>query len=432
MIDALVSWILTIDWRATMFGFAFYYPIFMAWMWIIGGLWFYLRRERGHTETPRFEGSGAEVEPVSIVIPCHDEADQIEQTIRYALATHYPRVEVIAVNDGSQDATGAILDRLAESDARLRVIHFGANQGKAVALKAGTLAACSDYLVTIDGDALIHPHAVYWMMRHLTGGPRVGAVSGNPRILNRSTLLGKIQVGEFSSIIGLIKRAQRTYGRIFTVSGVITGFNRAALDSVGYWRADMVTEDIDISWRLQMDHWDIRFEPEALCYIYMPETLKGLWQQRLRWAQGGVEVMRRYGRGLFAWRQRRFWGVAIEYFTSLIWAYVMLAIAVLFCLGPFVPLPQQWRVATLLPQWNGLLLGATCLIQFLVSLYIDQRYERMGFLRHYFWVIWYPLLYWTLSTFTAVVAVPKTLLSSPCRRARWQSPDRGIQTDKDA
>jgi cellulose synthase/poly-beta-1,6-N-acetylglucosamine synthase-like glycosyltransferase len=52
----------------------------------------------------------------------------------------------------------------------------------------------------------------------------VGAVTGNPRIRNRSTLLGRLQVAEFSSIIGMIKRAQRVYGRIFTISGVIAGF----------------------------------------------------------------------------------------------------------------------------------------------------------------------------------------------------------------
>ena len=47
----------------------------------------------------------------------------------------------------------------------------------------------------------------------------------------------------------------------------------------------MITEDIDISWKLQLRHWDIFFEPRALCWILMPETLKGLWKQRLRWAQ---------------------------------------------------------------------------------------------------------------------------------------------------
>lgn len=116
--------------------------------------------------------------------------------------------------------------------------------------------------------------------------PHVGAVTGNPRIRTRSTLIGRIQVGEFSSIIGLIKRTQRIYGRVFTVSGVIAAFRRQALADVGYWSPDMITEDIDISWKLQLRHWDIFFEPRALCWILMPETLRGLWKQRLRWAQG--------------------------------------------------------------------------------------------------------------------------------------------------
>src|SRR5690606_1756376 len=110
--------------------------------------------------------------------------------------------------------------------------------------------------------------------------PRVGAVTGNPRIRTRSTLLGRIQVGEFSSIIGLIKRAQRTYGKVFTVSGVMACFRRSALHDVGYWDPHALTEDIDVSWRLEIRHWDVRFEPNALCWILMPETLQGLWRQR--------------------------------------------------------------------------------------------------------------------------------------------------------
>ncbi len=85
------------------------------------------------------------------------------------------------------------------------------------------------------------------MMHQLTSYPRVGAVTGNPRIINRSSILGKLQVGEFSSIIGLIKRAQRTYGRIFCVSGAIAGFRKTALDRIGYWSADMITEAHHVS-----------------------------------------------------------------------------------------------------------------------------------------------------------------------------------------
>src|SRR5690606_14590126 len=152
----------------------------------------------------------------------------------------------------------------------------------------GALAARSEYLVCIDGDALLAEDAVAYLVAPLIENPRVGAVTGNPRIRTRSTLIGRIQVGEFSSIIGLIKRTQRVYGRVFTVSGVVAAFRRSALDRVEYWSPDMITEDIDISWKLQLDHWSIFYEPRALCWILMPETLRGLWKQRLRWSRGGA------------------------------------------------------------------------------------------------------------------------------------------------
>lgn len=427
----LPAWHVSVSVRNAIFGFAFYYPLFMAWMWMVGGVWFYVRRERpahGHAdECPVLD----DPQPCSILIPMFNEHDNARDTVAYALATSYADFEVIAINDGSKDDTAEILDQLALENPRLRVVHLAENQGKAVALCTGAAAARHEFLICIDGDALLHPHAATWMMQHLTTGHRVGAVTGNPRILNRSTLLGRIQVGEFSSIIGLIKRAQRTYGSIFTVSGVIVGFRRAALHRIGYWNDDMITEDIDVSWRLQMDHWDIRYEPRALCYIYMPETVRGLWKQRVRWAQGGIEALQRHGRTLLTWKHRRFWGVAVEYAVSVIWAYAMLLIFILYFAGLVVNIPPEWNVYTLLPGWNGLVLGFTCLTQFLVSLWIDRRYERNRFGGNYFWVIWYPLLYWIMSMLTAVVSLPKTLLRKRGQRARWVSPDRGLRPADD-
>ncbi|CAG0925728.1 unnamed protein product, partial [Notodromas monacha] len=201
------------------FGFAFLYPLFMAWLWIAGGIWFYLKREYRENDVPQPSEHAC-----SILIPCFNEEDQVRETIKYAMQTQYPDFEVIAINDGSSDKTAEILDELQQTYSRLRVVHLAENQGKAYALKAGAMVSQHEYLICIDGDALLHPHAVLWMMHHLTRFPRVGAVTGNPRIINRSSILGKIQVGEFSSIIGLIKRSQRTYGRIFTVSGVLVGF----------------------------------------------------------------------------------------------------------------------------------------------------------------------------------------------------------------
>lgn len=418
-----IEWLLNLSVRDALFAFAFYYPLMMAWLWMIGGVWFYLRRELSTPALPYFDENAP---GCSIIIPCYNEEEHVAETIRFALATRYPTIEIIVINDGSSDNTQQIIEQLALEDSRIRIVQLASNQGKAFALRAGTMVSQHEYLVCIDGDVLLHPYTVHWMMDHLLSGPRVGAVTGNPRIINRSSLLGKIQVGEFSSIIGLIKRAQRTYGRIFTVSGAIAGFRKTALHRVGYWSENIVTEDIDISWRLQLDHWDIRYEAQALCYLYMPETLKGLWNQRLRWAQGGVEVLIKYRKALLHWQARRFWGVAFEYLLSVGWSYAMFTIFVLYFLGFVLPLSPEWQVTSILPQMYGLLLGITCLVQFILSLWMDRHYDQGRLLRNYIWVIWYPLLYWILSMLTTVVAVVKTVFKSSKKRARWESPDRGL------
>ena len=120
---------------------------------------------------------------ISIIIPCFNEEKNVEETIHAALAQRYENIEVIAVNDGSTDKTRAA-------------------------------AAKSEYLVCIDGDALLDRDAAAYIVEPMLYNPRVGAVTGNPRIRTRSTLVGKIQVGEYSSIIGLIKRTQRIYGNV--------------------------------------------------------------------------------------------------------------------------------------------------------------------------------------------------------------------------
>lgn len=411
--------------RGILLAFAFYYPLSMAWLWIFGALNYYVRRERkapiriNPPELPKWPKA-------TLVVPCHNEGDNVRDTIEYLAAQDYPDFEIIAVNDGSRDNTGAILDELTTVYPQLRVLHFPRNQGKAMGLRMAALASNSEYLICIDGDALLDSFATRWLVWHLVSGPRVGAVTGNPRIRNRSSLLGRLQVGEFSSIIGLIKRAQRTAGRIFTVSGVIAGFSRTALHQIGYWSTDMVTEDIDVSWRLQMDYWDIRYEPNALCWILMPETLSGLWKQRLRWAQGGAEVALRYFKSLLQWRRRRMWPVIFEYLLSVIWSYDMVGILVFGFLGLVVPLPSWLRIPNPLPTWFGAILGTTCIIQFLFSIIIDRRYEgRIG--RQFVWIIWYPLVYWLIGMLTTVVAVPKALTKRRGTRAVWESPDRGIQ-----
>jgi biofilm PGA synthesis N-glycosyltransferase PgaC len=405
-------------------GFVFYYPLFMSCLWMMGAAlfyWLYERDDPPYTE-PR---PLADTPPVSVLIPCFNEGSHARETLRHALALEYPDFEVIAVNDGSKDDTGAILEEAVRDNPRLRVVHLARNQGKAMALVTGSLLAKHEILVCIDGDALLDPHCAHWLVRHFVTDPHVAAVTGNPRIRNRSTLLGRLQVGEFSSIVGMIKRAQRSFGRLFTVSGVITAFRKSAVHQVGYWSADMLTEDIDITWKLQRAGWDVRFEPRALVWILMPESMRGLWKQRLRWATGGAQVLRKNVDVVLHPTQNHLWPLMLEMVLSLVWSYLLLAMFVLWLASLVIPHGLLPLIGSpLIPQRGGVLVGATCLVQFGLSKWLDSHYDR-GLGRNYYWMIWYPLAFWLINTGATVVGFARAISLGKGQRARWVSPDRG-------
>lgn len=408
--------------------FMFYYPLFMAYVWMIGALVYYWRWERNTRGTLSGPPMLSNYPPVSILIPCHNEADNIRETISYCLNQNYPDFDIIAINDGSRDETLTILMELAAEHPRLRIINLATNQGKAIGLRTAALLTEKEFLICIDGDALLAPDATAWMVRHFLDDAAVGAVTGNPRIRNRSTLLGRIQVGEFSAIVGMIKRAQRVYGRVFTISGVIGAFRQSALREAGYWSPDMVTEDIDISWKLQLAGWSIRFEPNALCWVLMPETVNGLWKQRSRWAQGGIEVLRRYFGAMWCWGSRRMWPLYAESVISTTWSFLVLGALLLLPLELFHETRRE-QLADLSPSWTSMLLSITCLIQFGASLWIDSRYERTtgGIARYYYWMIWYPIVYWLINVGTTVNGFFGALRKKRGQRAVWVTLDRGLR-----
>lgn len=402
--------------------FVYLYPLFMSFVWMIGALIFFNRIEQKMKIPPAMK----EYPFFSILIPCHNEEAQIIETVTNLLELDYPHYEIILIDDGSTDKTASILHELTEIHERVRAVYLKQNQGKGEALNVGCLVAKGDLILTIDADALLDPVALKWLAWHFERFPRVGAITGNPRVLNRTTLLGKIQTGEYASIIGLIKRTQRILGKVLTVSGVVAAFRKQALLSAGLWDKDMVTEDIDITWKLEKHFWDVRFEPRAVCWVLVPETLKGLWRQRLRWAQGGIEVLRKHVDIWQNWKQRRLWPVYIEYVFTTFWAYSFWILIFMWIGQEIFHLAYPLRLEPPIPpQWTGSILALTCVVQFSVSMYVDNAYEKK-FLKYLFWVIWYPFLYWAISAFAVVVAVPKALLRKKGSKAVWESPDRGF------
>lgn len=401
--------------------FVFVYPICMSIIWCIGSLYFYFRRELYDIKiNPYKENIDL---GISVIIPAHNEEMHIQDTILSILKSKYTKFEVLVMDDASTDKTYEKSLEIAEKYDNVRVIKLNQNKGKAMALNIGALAAKYELLLVIDADAILEPDAIIYLVRHFKYGPRVGAVTGNPRVRNRTNLIEKIQAAEYSSIIGLIKRAQRILGKVFTVSGVVVAFRKSAVFDVGLWDIDMITDDINITWKLEKKFYDIRYETQALCWTMVPHTLKNLWHQRVRWSQGGFEVLFKHKDVWTDIRNRRFWPVYIEYVLSGLWSYAFVITLIIVIIAQFIPIIDvefNWMAG-----WLGCLLTLMCLIQFTIAFFIDSIHEE-GLYKNLFYIIWYAVFYWLLSAFAVFIACPKVLLNykKKNRIAIWNSPVR--------
>ena len=412
---------MNLSWYEYLGVFVMLYPGVMAAYWTISGILYFVFFEN-RAETPDFDyADGAGMPMVSVLIPCFNEEDNLEDSIPHLLKLNYPNYELVFIDDGSRDATLEIIEKWAAREQKI-VALTQSNSGKAAAMNNGLKHARGQYIVGIDGDAVLDYHALDYIVQTLEANPMLGAVTGNPRVRNRSTVLGKLQVAEFSSIIGLIKRSQSIMGTLFTVSGVIVGLRKEVIEKVGGWSTNMITDDIDVSWKIQTAGHNIAYEPRALCWVLMPETLRGLYKQRLRWAQGGAEVVLKYFRQVWRLRNFRLWPLYIEYLVTLVWAYSMFVF-----MG--IGLYQGIRHGTFNPHWfevSSIVTLVMFAIQFSVSIAIDNRYEK-GLWRYFISCIWYPYAFWIINSLTLVHGLPKAILRNKNKLAVWVSPDRGVQ-----
>ncbi|GAA4684230.1 bifunctional polysaccharide deacetylase/glycosyltransferase family 2 protein [Phytohabitans rumicis] len=249
----------------------------------------HLRRVRRRAREPlRFLG------PVTVVVPAYNESANIAATVRSLVASDYPQLEVIVVDDGSSDGTADIVERL-----RLPGVSVirQANAGKPAALNTGIAHARGDILVLVDGDTVFEPDAVGRLVQPLRE-PDVGAVSGNTKVANRRGLLGRWQHLEYVIGFNLDRRMFDVARCMPTVPGAIGAFRRAAVVDVGGVPADTLAEDTDFTMALIRAGWRILYAPDAVAWTEAPASLRQLWRQRYRWCYGTMQATWKHRRAL--------------------------------------------------------------------------------------------------------------------------------------
>ncbi|GAA4998547.1 bifunctional polysaccharide deacetylase/glycosyltransferase family 2 protein [Streptomyces siamensis] len=225
------------------------------------------------------------VEPVSVIVPAYNESAGIEAAVRSLLASDHP-VEIIVVDDGSTDGTADLVDSLRLP---VRVIRQQ-NAGKPAALNAGLAVATYDLVVMVDGDTVFEPDTVRTIVQPFAD-LRVGAVSGNAKVVNRGGLLGRWQHIEYVVGFNLDRRLFDLAECMPTVPGAVGAFRRHALLDLGGVSDVTLAEDTDLTMALCRNGWRVVYEEGAKAWTEAPASLNALWRQRYRWCYGTLQAM---------------------------------------------------------------------------------------------------------------------------------------------
>ncbi len=246
---------------------------------------------------------------VTVLIPAHNEEGVIVQTITSVLASDYPEMQVIVVDDGSTDETRMLLDSNFGDEPRVQIIHQ-VNRGKAAALNNALSQATTDFVVTIDADTEIDPDAIGHLMRHFSD-PKLGAVAGNVKVGNRSRWLTRWQALEYITSQNMEKRAFDLLNCITVVPGALGAWRKEAIEAAGGITAQTVAEDADLTVAIRRLGWRVSYEERSIAWTEAPITAGQLIRQRFRWTFGTLQTFWKHSDTLFRPKYGTLGGVAL-------------------------------------------------------------------------------------------------------------------------
>lgn len=346
--------------------------------------------------------------PVSVIVPAFNERANIAATVRSLVASDYPQLEVIVVDDGSTDGTVDIVESL-----RLPGVHVlrQPNGGKPAALNHGISYARGDILVLVDGDTVFEPGALAELVQPFQD-PSVGAVSGNTKVANRRGLLGQWQHLEYVIGFNLDRRMYDVLECMPTVPGAIGAFRREAVADVGGVPGETLAEDTDFTMAVARAGWRIAYAPTAIAWTEAPSTLKQLWRQRYRWCYGTMQSMWKHRRAMF---ERGASGRLGRRGIVYLWLFqVLLPLSApmvdIYGIYGAIFLPP-WRVATV---WGGF-----TLVQMLTAAYalrMDRESLRPLWTLPLQMILYRQLMY--------LVVIQSTVMALIGGRLRWQRMSR--------
>lgn len=235
---------------------------------------------------------------ISVVIPAYNEEKTIESTIFSALNLNYPKrkLEILVVNDGSTDSTKEKVMAIQKHYPQVILINQK-NKGKGAAMNNALRFSKGEFFVCLDADSEVEKDALRHLLPNFSD-EKVACVLPLMKAKKPKNLLGRLQFTEYLVNI-FYKKIMGFLHSIPVAPGPFSIFRKDILIKIGSYDENNLTEDLEITLRLQSLHYKIVQDMHAEVFTSTPKTIRAFIRQRKRWYKGGLFNGLRYRRIFF-------------------------------------------------------------------------------------------------------------------------------------
>ena len=229
---------------------------------------------------------------VTVLVPVYNAKKTIKQTIEsITYQKYHGNIHIIAIDDGSTDDSLELLKKI-NCNNQMMVLETK-HRGKSYALNEGLKHVQTDYVIPVDSDTTLHQLAIKNIMDKLVNSDKnTVATAGSIFVKNnQKNFVTKLQQWDYTLGIFGVKLYQGSYHSTLVAQGAFSAYKTEKIKEIGGWRP-CVGEDIVLTWNLLSKGYQTNFAKNAVAFTEAPDTFKGLFRQRKRWARGMIEAFK--------------------------------------------------------------------------------------------------------------------------------------------
>ena len=313
-------------------------------------IYLFLKNRR---RVPQPVASFTELPVVTVQLPIFNEIYVVERLLKSVSELDYPRDRLqIQVLDDSTDETreltSSCVQRLSAEGFDVELIHRVNRVGfKAGALEEGLASARGEFICILDADFVPQPELLKSTIHFFTDA-KVGMIQTRWGHINRAySLLTRVQAMFLDGHLLLEQVARSRSGRFFNFNGTAGLWRKSCIQESGGWQHDTLTEDLDLSYRAQLEGWKFVFLTDVVTPAELPVDMNGFKSQQHRWTKGSIQTCKKLLPRI--WRSRLPLPIKLEATGHLVsnFAYLLLA-CLCVLLHPHAGGPQSGWLRVLL------------------------------------------------------------------------------------